>query len=117
MKKKKVVAYTRVSTNLESQENSLENQKLYFERYINNNKDWELVNIYADEGITGTSTKKRKQFNQMIRDAENGKIDIILAKEVSRFSRNIMDSIFFTRKLRDMGIEIYFLLDRHINNR
>lgn len=108
---KKVVAYCRVSTDSEDQNNSLQNQKAYFERHINDNEEWSLTRIYADEGITGTSTKKRKQFNQMIRDAENGKIDIILTKEVSRFARNTVDALQYTRKLKAMGIEVYFLLD------
>lgn len=108
---KRVVAYCRVSTDSLDQANSLENQKAYFERHINDNEDWNLTKIYADEGITGTSTKKRKYFNQMIRDAENGKVDIILTKEVSRFARNTVDALQFTRKLKAMGIEVYFLLD------
>ena len=108
---KRVVAYCRVSTDSTDQANSLENQKGYFERNINSNDDWNLIKIYADEGITGTSTKKRKQFNQMIKDAENGKFDIILTKEVSRFARNTVDALNYTRKLKSMGIEVYFLLD------
>ncbi len=111
---KRVVAYCRVSTDSEDQANSLENQKMYFDRKIKGNEQWEFTKIYADEGITGTSTKKRKQFNQMIRDAENGKIDIILTKEVSRFARNTVDALQYTRKLKAMGIEVYFLLD-HIS--
>lgn len=108
---KKVVAYCRVSTDSSDQANSLENQKMYFNKYIKENKEWELIKIYADEGITGTSTKKRKQFNQMIKDAENGKIDIILTKEVSRFARNTVDTLEYTRKLKAIGVEVYFLLD------
>ena len=108
---KRVVAYCRVSTDSEDQANSLENQKMYFNREIQNNPEWELVRLYADEGITGTSTKKRKQFNQMIRDAENKKIDVILTKEVSRFARNTVDALEYTRKLKNMGVEVYFLLD------
>lgn len=108
--KKKVVAYARVSTHLESQENSYKSQQLYFEKYINNNKDWELVRIYSDE-VSGTSTRKRKEFNEMIRDAESGKFDIILTKEVSRFARNTLDTLQYTRKLKAMGIDVYFLLD------
>lgn len=107
---KKVVAYARVSTHLESQENSFKSQQLYFEKYINNNKDWELVRIYSDE-VSGTSTRKRKEFNEMIRDAESGKFDIILTKEVSRFARNTLDTLQYTRKLKAMGIDVYFLLD------
>lgn len=107
---KKVVAYARVSTHLESQENSYKSQQLYFEKYINNNKDWQLVRIYSDE-VSGTSTRKRKDFNEMIRDAESGKFDIILTKEVSRFARNTLDTLQYTRKLKAMGIDVYFLLD------
>lgn len=109
--KRRVVAYCRVSTDSEDQANSLENQKMYFNREIQNNSEWELIKIYADEGITGTSTKKRKQFNKMIKDAENGKIDIILTKEVSRFARNTVDALEYTRKLKSIGVEVYFLLD------
>ena len=107
---KKVVAYARVSTHLESQENSYKSQQLYFEKYINNNKDWQLVRIYSDE-VSGTSTRKRKDFNEMIRDAECGIFDIILTKEVSRFARNTLDTLQYTRKLKAMGIDVYFLLD------
>lgn len=108
---KRVVAYCRVSTDSTDQANSLQNQKGYFERHIKDNEEWELIKIYADEGITGTSTKKRKQFNQMIKDAEMGKFDIILTKEVSRFARNTVDALQYTRELKAKGIEVYFLLD------
>ena len=108
---KRVVAYCRVSTDSEDQVNSLENQKMYFNREIKNNPEWEFTKIYADEGITGTSVKKRKEFNKMIRDAENGKFDIILTKEVSRFARNTVDALQYTRRLKAIGIETYFLLD------
>ncbi len=108
---KKVAAYCRVSTDNEDQANSLSSQKSYFERYINDNKDWQLIEIYADEGLSGTSTRKRKAFNKMICDAENGKINLILTKEISRFARNTLDSIYFTRKLKDLGIGVIFLND------
>lgn len=108
---KRVVAYCRVSTDSDDQANSLDNQKAYFDRNIKDNPEWEFMNIYADEGITGTSTKKRKSFNKMIEDAYNGKFDIILTKEVSRFARNTVDALEYTRKLKNMGIAVYFLLD------
>ncbi len=108
----KVAGYCRVSTDKEDQTNSFETQKAYFREYIQRNPDWELYEIYADEGITGTSTKKRKAFNRMMNDAYEGKFQIIVTKEVSRFSRNILDTIAYTRELRSMGIGVIFATDR-----
>ena len=108
---KKVCAYCRVSTDKDDQANSLENQKNFFENCINRNPEWDLINIYVDEGISGTSVRKRKAFNQMIQDAENKEFDLILTKEISRFARNTLDSIFYTRKLKDLGIGVIFLND------
>lgn len=108
----KVAGYCRVSTDSDDQVNSFESQKQYFRAYIENHPDWELYEIYADEGITGTSTKKRTQFNRMIHDACLGKFRLIITKEVSRFSRNILDTIRYTRELRDIGIGVIFLSDR-----
>ncbi|MDD6483495.1 MAG: recombinase family protein [Clostridiales bacterium] len=107
----KVAAYCRVSTDREDQKNSFEGQKSYFESYINSKSDWELVNIYADEGISGTSTKKRKQFNDMIYAARAGKIDMIITKEVSRFARNTIDTLQYTRDLKQIGVGVYFIND------
>lgn len=107
----KAAAYCRVSTDHKDQVNSLTNQKRYFEEYINRNPLWKLTEIYADEGITGTSTKKRDAFNRMITDAGHHKFDLILTKEISRFARNTLDSIFYTRKLKDLGIGVIFLND------
>ena len=95
----KVAAYCRVSTDKDDQINSFESQKGYFERQINLNPDWELTEIYADEGLTGTSTQKRKAFNKMIADAHLGKFNLILTKEVSRFARNTVDTLQYTREL------------------
>ena len=95
----RVAAYCRVSTDRDDQKNSLENQKKYFSEYIERNPSWELIKVYADEGITGTSTAKRKQFNQMISNALAGGIDLILTKEVSRFARNTVDTLQYTREL------------------
>lgn len=92
----KAAAYCRVSTDHKDQANSFESQQRYFKEYIDRQPNWELYQVYADEGITGTSTKKRAAFNQMIADAHQGKFQIILTKEVSRFSRNILDTITYT---------------------
>ena len=103
-----VASYCRVSTDKEDQANSFEAQQRYFKEYIARQPDWELYDVYADEGITGTSTKKRAQFNQMINDARLGKFQLIITKEVSRFSRNTTDCLEMVRKLLDLNIPIYF---------
>ena len=108
---KRVAAYCRVSTDNEDQSNSLENQKKYFKEFIERNPLWELVEIYVDEGISGTSTKKRFNFNRMINDAYNKTIDLIITKEISRFARNTLDSIYYTRKLKEIGIGVIFMND------
>lgn len=107
----RVAAYCRVSTDKEDQANSFESQQRYFYEYISRQPDWELYRIYADEGITGTSTKKRAAFNRMIQDAKLHYFDLILTKEVSRFSRNIVDTIYYTRELRSLGIGVQFMND------
>ena len=108
----KVASYCRVSTDKDDQANSFEMQKRYFREYIESHPDWELYEIYADEGITGTTTKKRTQFNRMINDAYEGKFQMIITKEVSRFSRNILDTIAYTRELKAIGIGVIFATDR-----
>lgn len=107
----KAAAYCRVSTEKEDQANSFESQQRFFREYIRHQPGWELYEIYADEGITGTSTKKRVRFNQMIDDAFAGKFQLILTKEVSRFSRNILDTIRYTRELKALGIGVLFMTD------
>lgn len=107
----KVASYCRVSTDRDDQANSFQTQKSYFREYIQRNRDWELYAVYADEGITGTSTKKRKEFNRMMNDAYEGRFRMILTKEVSRFSRNILDTIAYTRELKRLGIAVLFLND------
>lgn len=107
----KVASYCRVSTDKDDQANSFESQQRYFRAYIDRQPEWELYQIYADEGITGTSTKKRAAFNQMIADARMGKFERILTKEVSRFSRNILDTIAYTRELKALGVGVLFLND------
>ena len=106
-----VAGYCRVSTASEDQANSFQAQKRYFREYIKLHPDWDLYEIYADEGITGTSTKKRIQFNRMIRDAQDRKFSLIITKEVSRFSRNILDTIAYTRQLKGLGVSVRFLND------
>lgn len=108
---KRVAAYCRVSTDKTDQANSLESQHRYFHDYINRNPLWELYDIYVDDGISGTNTKKRAAFNHMIDDAVNGKFDLIITKEISRFARNIVDSITYTRELKTHGVGVLFLND------
>ena len=90
--KKRVAAYCRVSTEKEEQAQSFESQCDFFRCYIKQRKDWEFYKVFADEGISGTSTKKREQFNQMIAEARQGKFDLLITKEISRFARNTLDS-------------------------
>ena len=106
--RKRVAGYARVSTDSDEQENSYEAQVDYFTEYIQSRDEWEFVKIYTDEGITGTSTKHREGFNEMIADALAGKIDLIVTKSVSRFARNTVDSLTAIRKLKDNGVEVYF---------
>ena len=108
---KRVAAYCRVSTDSLDQANSLESQQRYFNEFIRRNPLWELYEIYVDEGISGTNTKKRKAFNKMISDAHEHKFDMIVTKEISRFARNTLDSIGYTRELKSIGIGVYFMND------
>ena len=107
----KVGAYCRVSTDKDDQANSFESQQRYFKEYIERMPDWKLYEIFADEGISGTNTKKRKAFNRMIASAKNGAIDLIITKEISRFARNTLDSIYYTRDLKKRGVGVIFLND------
>lgn len=106
--KKRVAAYARVSTDNDEQKTSIEAQIDEYAKQIKNNSEWEFVEIYADEGISGTSTKKRKEFNRMINDAKKGKFDLILTKSISRFARNTVDCLNYIRDLRSINVEIYF---------
>jgi DNA invertase Pin-like site-specific DNA recombinase len=108
---KRVCAYCRVSTEQDDQLNSLENQKRYFEEYIGRNLEWQFCGLYVDEGISGTSAEKRADFMRMIADAETHKFDLLLTKEISRFARNTLDSIFYTRKLKGLGVGVLFMND------
>ena len=104
----RVAAYCRVSTGDEEQLTSYENQKAFYTEKIMKNPEWTMVDVFADEGITGTSTCRRKDFLRMIRQCRQGKIDMILAKSVSRFARNTLDTISYTRELRSLGIAVIF---------
>lgn len=104
----RVAAYCRVSTDENNQKNSYENQVGYYYEYINSNPDWKLVKIYADEGISGTQVENRVQFKKMIRDAKNGKIDLILCKSISRLSRNTVNFLDCIRELRALNVDVYF---------
>ena len=104
----RVAAYCRVSTEEEEQQSSYEAQCTYYTDKIMTNPEWTMAGIFADEGITGTSTKKRDDFNRMIRRCKAKKIDLILTKSISRFARNTLDTINYTRMLRAMGIGVFF---------
>ena len=96
-RKKRVAAYCRVSTDEEEQESSFENQVAYYTKKINENPNWQMVGIFADEGISGTQTKRRTEFLKLMKLCEEGKVDLILVKSVSRFARNTFDSLNYVR--------------------
>ncbi len=104
----RVAAYCRVSTEQEEQQNSYQVQIDYYTDLINKNKEWELAGIFADEGISGTQTKKRTEFNKMIRLCKKRKIDLVLCKSISRFARNTVDTLEYVRQLKDLGIGVVF---------
>lgn len=106
--KRRVAGYARVSTDHDEQFTSYQAQVDYYTNYINARADWEFVEVYTDEGITGTSTKRREGFKRMIGDALAGKIDLIVTKSVSRFARNTVDSLTTIRQLKEKGVEVYF---------
>ena len=107
----RVTFYARVSTDRYEQLNSLENQVMYFENFIKEQENWTFVKGYVDEGISGTSVKKREDFLRMVNDAKKKKFDLILTKEISRFSRNTLDSIKYTQELLSCGVGVHFLSD------
>ncbi len=107
-KKLRVAAYCRVSTDSDEQETSYETQVRYYTEYIQKNPDWEPAGIFADDGISGTNTKKRDEFNRMIDECMAGNIDMIITKSISRFARNTLDCLKYIRKLKDKNIPVYF---------
>ena len=104
----RVAAYCRVSTDDEEQLTSYEAQKNYYTDKIMTNKEWTMAGIFADEGITGTSARKRPEFLRMIRQCKQGKIDIVLTKSISRFARNTVDCLNYVRALKELGIAVIF---------
>lgn len=106
-----VAAYCRVSTKADEQLDSLQTQREYFADYVDSNKNWTLIDVYYDKGITGTSRKHRDGFNKMIALAERGEIDLIITKEVSRFARNVVDTLSIARALRSASVYVLFTSD------
>ena len=106
--KRRVAAYCRVSTDKAAQEESYERQVAYYKVLIRNNPDWQLAGIYADHGCTGTSAKKRPDFQRLMHDALNGQIDLILVKSISRFSRNLVECDNFVKSLKAANVEVRF---------
>ena len=106
--KQRVAAYARVSTEHEEQQNSYEAQVDHYTKEIKKHSEWIFVEVYTDKGISGTNTKKREGFNRMVKDALDGKIDLILTKSVSRFARNTVDTLTTIRKLKERGVAVYF---------
>lgn len=113
--KKRVCAYCRVSTDSREQHNSFEVQQSYYKDFIENNEDWEFAGIYADEARSGTKLQKREEFLRMLKDCENGRIDMIVTKSITRFARNTVDSIQAIRRLKELDINVYFEKE-HINS-
>ena len=107
LRRKRVAGYARVSTDEEEQLSSYSAQVSYYTEYISSNANWELVKVYCDEGISAISTKHRDGFNEMIQDALDGKIDLIVTKSISRFARNTVDTLVTIRKLKDKGIYVF----------
>jgi site-specific DNA recombinase len=110
--KKKIAVYARVSTFEEEQQSSQELQESYFKEMIAKNENWELYKVYADHGVTGTNTKNRTAFNQMIEDAKEGKFDLIITKSISRFARNTLDCLTYVRMLKGLTKPVGILFDR-----
>lgn len=107
-KKLRVAAYCRVSTDSEDQESSYETQVSHYKEYITNHSGWLLAGIFADDGISGTNTKKRDEFNRMIKECMNGNIDMVITKSISRFARNTLDCLKYIRQLKERNIPIFF---------
>jgi hypothetical protein len=106
--KLRVAAYCRVSTDSEEQASSYEAQIEHYTAYINGHPDWTLAGIYADDGISGTNTKKREEFNRMIDECMAGNIDMVITKSISRFARNTLDCLKYIRQLKEKSIPVYF---------
>jgi site-specific DNA recombinase len=108
IKKLRVAAYCRVSTETEEQNSSYEVQVAHYTEFIKKNTEWEFAGIFADDGISGTNTKKREKFNRMIAECMDGNIDMVITKSISRFARNTLDCLQYIRQLKDKNISVYF---------
>lgn len=108
VKKLRVATYCRVSTDNEEQAGSYETQVSHYREFISANPEWILVDVYADEGISATNTKKREVFNRMIEDCKLGRIDLVITKSISRFARNTVDCLNYIRELKEMNIPVFF---------
>jgi site-specific DNA recombinase len=106
--KKRVAAYCYLSMDSDELKESYSNQVNHYTNYIQSKSDWEMIDIYADKGLTGTNTKNRTQFNRMIQDARNGKINLILVKSISRFGHNTLDLLKCVRELKTLGVAVLF---------
>lgn len=104
----RVAVYARVSTEHEAQINALENQLEWYKIECSRHSDWEIVEVYVDQGITGTQAQKRPEFLRMMEDAKKGKFDLIITREVSRFARNTVDALSYTRQMKAMGVDVLF---------
>ncbi len=107
-KRLKVAAYCRVSTDSEDQLNRYRSQVQHYTDSVNLKSEWTQVGIYADEGITGTQVSKREEFQRLINDFLNGKIDMVITKSISRFARNTVDTLNYVRKLKDYNVAVFF---------
>lgn len=105
---RKRVAYARVSMETDRLKHSLSSQISYYNQYIQKNPEWEYIGVYADSGISGTSTVKRSHFQKLIKDCKSGKIDIILTKSIQRFAINTVDLLNTVRELKEIGVEVRF---------
>lgn len=103
----RVTAYARVSTGNEEQLNSYESQKKYYKEKISSNDEWQYIDMYADEAISGTLDYKRNDFMKMIHDGINGKFDMIITKSISRFARNTVDTLKYVRKLKENNVAVF----------
>ena len=108
IKKLRVAAYCRVSTETEEQNSSYEVQVDHYTEFIKKNTEWEFAGIFADDGISGTNTKKREEFNRMIDECMEGKIDLVITKSISRFARNTLDCLKYIRQLKEKNIAVFF---------
>ena len=105
---KRVAAYCRVSTDSEDQLQSYHSQVKYYTELINENSDWTMAGVYADEAITGTQIDKRLDFQRLINDCMNGDIDMVITKSISRFARNTLDTLKYVRRLKEMNVAVFF---------